>query len=173
MNSSIRQEDTRDYERVDAIIKAAFGQENEALLVEVLRNTEAFIPELSLVAVQDEKPVGHILFSKILIRNSEGGVFESLALAPVAVVPELQRKGIGSALIRAGLAKARELGYTSVIVLGHPEYYPRFGFKPSVAWNIKAPFEAPENAFMAMELSEGALKDVSGIVQYPDGFALV
>ena len=93
-----------------------------------------------------------------------------MALAPVAVLPEFQKQGIGSELIREGLKACQQLGYDSVIVLGHPEYYPKFGFKQADTWGIKDPFGAPAEAFMALELKKGALEGASGIVEYPDEF---
>jgi predicted N-acetyltransferase YhbS len=94
----------------------------------------------------------------------------SLALAPVAVLPEYQNQGIGGKLIMEGHRLARELGYGSVIVVGHPAYYPRFGYKPASRWNITASFEVPDEAFMALELLEGGLKDVSGEIEYVKEF---
>jgi predicted N-acetyltransferase YhbS len=93
-----------------------------------------------------------------------------LALAPVSVVPEHQNKGIGSALISESLKIAKEIGFKSVIVLGHDKYYPRFGFKPASTWGIKAPFDVPDEFFMALELGDGALEDISGTVVYSKEF---
>ena len=109
------------------------------------------------------------MLSKITIEQ-DGASVDSLALAPVSVARAI-RKGIGGKLIVAALEKAKELGYGSVIVLGHPEYYPKFGFKKASEWNIKAPFEVPDEAFMAVELSENALQSIEGVVQYSSAFA--
>lgn len=109
------------------------------------------------------------MLSKITIEKDEASV-ESLALAPVSVATGHQKKGIGGKLIVAALEKQKELGYGSVVVLGHSEYYPKFGFKKASEWNIKAPFEVPDEAFMAIELSENALQGVEGIVQYSNAF---
>jgi len=98
-------------------------------------------------------------------------VEDSLALAPVSVAPSFQKKGIGSQLIRAALQKAKELGYHSVIVLGHKDYYPKFGFKKAALWNIKPPFVVPDEVFMAMELTEHSLENVEGVVQYSKAFS--
>jgi len=95
---------------------------------------------------------------------------ESIALAPVSVHPKHQKKGIGSVLIKEGLARCKKGCFQSVIVLGHPEYYPRFGFKPASNWNISAPFDVPDEVFMAIELKDNALKNVRGVVQYPEEF---
>ena len=110
------------------------------------------------------------MLSKITIEQ-DGASVDSLALAPVSVARGYQKKGIGGKLIVAALEKAKELGYGSVIVLGHPEYYPKFGFKKASEWNIKAPFEVPDEAFMAVELSENALQSIEGVVQYSSAFA--
>ena len=169
----IRKEIESDYADVYELNKAAFGQESESKLVELLRKSNAFIPELSLVAVINNKIVGHILFTKIIIKDDSGNEFESLALAPMAVKPELQKKGIGGKLIRYGLNKARELGYKSVIVLGHEHYYPKFGFVPAEKWKIKAPFDVPKNVFMGIELVENGLTGVTGTVHYPEEFEMI
>ncbi|MBD0351662.1 MAG: N-acetyltransferase, partial [Flavisolibacter sp.] len=140
MNVIIRQERKADYSAVYHLNKAAFEQDTEAKLVELLRNSNAFILALSLVATVDDKVVGHILFTKIKIKDEKGNESESLALAPMAVEPALQNRGIGGQLIRHGLAQAKELGHTSVILVGHEHYYPKFNFVPAARWNIKAPF---------------------------------
>ena len=168
MDITIRTEEEKDYKRIDKINKLAFQQEDESILIEKIRKGENFIPELSLVAEIDNKIVGHILFSKIKIIGSS--VFESLALAPMAVIPDFQKKGIGVALINKGMKKAKEMGFDSIIVLGHNEYYPKFGFLRASKWNIKCPFEVPDEAFMAIELTEKALGGKSGTVKYPDEF---
>jgi predicted N-acetyltransferase YhbS len=168
---TIRQEVAADHSAVYALNCAAFGQDNEAKLVNALRkNNAAFIPELSLVAMSDDKVVGYILFTRIKIVDYHGTEHESLALAPIAVGPEFQKNGIGGLLISQGLLKAQEAGFRSVIVLGHEHYYPRFGFVPTTVWHIKAPFEVPANAFMGIELVKGGLDHISGTVRYPKEF---
>ncbi|WP_337873456.1 N-acetyltransferase [Ignavibacterium sp.] len=166
MQVEIRQENTNDITSVFELNKVAFGQENEAKLVDLLRSGNSFIPELSLIALFENEIVGHILFSKIKIINENKDKFESLALAPMAVRPEFQHKGIGGQLIQYGLDKARELQHKSVIVLGHKHYYPKFGFIPADKWNIKSPYNVPKEAFMALELTADGLKNVSGLVEY-------
>jgi len=168
MDILIRMETEKDYEDISNVNRLAFGQEEESRLVNKIRNGNNFIADLSLVAETGGRIIGHILFSKIKISGSS--IFESLALAPMAVVPDFQRKGIGAKLIVAGISKAKELNFGSIIVLGHKDYYPRFGFQKASKWNIKCPFEIPDEAFMAMELSENALKNKSGTVIYPNEF---
>ncbi|OJE37662.1 GCN5 family acetyltransferase [Bacillus proteolyticus] len=171
---AIRQEQKNDYRKTEEVVQQAFLSEEfsdkkEHELVKRIRECDAFVPELSIVAV-DEEIVGHIMLSKITIEK-DGASVESLALAPVSVTRGHQKRGIGGKLIVAALEKAKELGYGSVVVLGHPEYYPKFGFKKASEWNIKAPFEVPEEVFMVMELTENALEGVEGIVQYSSAFA--
>lgn len=168
----IREEQAADHAAVYKLHQVAFGQDDEAKLVDALRQGDAFIPALSLVALIDDVIVGHILFTRIHIRNASGEDADSLALAPVAVLPAHQRHGIGGRLIRAGLAMARRLGHASCIVLGHQDYYPRFGFRPASAWAIRSPFDVPDEVFMAMELVPYGLRDVSGEVVYPEAFGV-
>ena len=173
MEIIIRKEKESDFFDVYELNRNAFGQEIEPKLVDLLRKSNVFIPELSVVATIDNKIVGHILFTKIKIKETNGNEFDSLALAPMAVRPDLQRKSIGGQLIRYGLNKAKELGHKSVIVLGHENYYPRFGFVPAEKWKIKAPFDVPANVFMGIELVENGLAGISGTVQYAKEFEMV
>ncbi|MBJ8008581.1 MULTISPECIES: GNAT family N-acetyltransferase [Bacillus cereus group] len=170
----IRQEQQNDYSKTEEVVKEAFLNEEfsdkkEHELVKRIRECDAFVPALSIVAV-DEEIVGHIMLSKITIEQG-GTTVDSLALAPVSVAPSHQKKGIGGKLIVAALEKAKEFGYGSVVVLGHPEYYPKFGFKKASDWNIKAPFEVPDEVFMVMELRENDLQGVEGVVQYSSAFS--
>ncbi len=164
----IRREEKKDHTIVYEINRLAFGQENESQLIEKIRKGSNFVPELSLIAEIDNKIVGHILFSRIKIVG--GSVFESLALAPMAVIPEFQKQGIGGKLIKKGIEKAKELGFDSIIVLGHKEYYPKFGFQRASKWSIECPFEVPDEAFRAIELTEKAFEGKAGTVQYPEEF---
>jgi len=177
MNFIIRQEQKSDYEITERVVKIAFASaeqsdQDEHNLVSRIRQSDVFIPELSLVAVDKDKNeiLGHILLSKVLIGNGDNQKVKSLALAPVSVLPDYQNKGIGKFLIEKSLKEAKELGFQSVIVLGHPEYYPKFGFRKSSLWQIKAPFEVPEEALMAIELQKGSLDNVSGVIEYPSVF---
>lgn len=171
---TLRQETEADFKEIFEINRIAFGQDNEAKLVDALRNNpHVFVPGLSIVATVNSKTIGHILFSKIIIRNDNGIQHKSLALAPMAVHPDFQKKGIGGNLINKGIEAAKYLGFKSIIVLGHEHYYPKFGFEPAEKWGIKAPFEVPSNAFMAIELEKNGLKNISGIVIYPKEFETV
>jgi len=168
----IRQEAQSDFKEVDRIIQSAFRQNNEANLVKLLRSSEAFIPELSLVSILNGIVIGHILFTRIKIIKPDKNEIESLALAPLSVSPENQNKGIGRQLIWSGLDRARELQYKSVIVLGHEHYYPKFGFVPARKWNIQSPYSVSTNRFMALELESDALKYTEGQVKYAKEFEI-
>lgn len=166
----IRPETPSDYPEITQVNDLAFGQPSEGKLVENLRKNPKFIPELSLVAEINGKIAGHILFFPVVIKLENGEEKETISLAPVAVSPEFQRKGIGSKLIQEGIKACQQLGYDSIMVLGHPEYYPKFGFKQANAWGIRDPFGAPVDAFMALELKKGVLEGTGGAVIYPDEF---
>ena len=166
---TIRPEKTEDYASVFEVNRLAFSREDEARLVETLRRADDFIPELSLVAAKDGQIVGHILFSPITIQT-EGEYAPALSLAPVAVRPEFQRRGIGSALVRRGLDECLRLGHGIVILIGHPEYYPRFGFSPARAKGLETTYPVSDEAFMALELVPGALEGIEGAVIYPPAF---
>jgi putative acetyltransferase len=165
----IQPEKDEDYTAIHGIYVLAFGRENEARLIENLRKSPDFIPGLSLVAVKDKMIVGHILFSRIAIQTKTGS-FPALSLAPMAVHPEFQKQGIGSKLIRQGLVRCRKLGHKIVVVVGHPNYYPRFGFTSARAKGLEAPFPVPDKAFMVVELTAGALNTITGMVIFPTEF---
>lgn len=166
---SFARETDNDLAGIREVVEAAFGGTSEAGLVEAIRNSPNFIPELSIVAVENGKVLGHILFSPIVIEAQEQSV-PALALAPLAVTPARQREGIGRQLVQVGLSKCRELGHGIVVVLGHPDYYPRFGFQKASQFGVQAPFTVPDEAFMVLELKPGTLKNVSGTVRYPTYF---
>ena len=166
---TIRPEQNLDYSTIYEVNKLAFGKENEPRLVEILRQSPGFIPELSLVAVSEDQVVGHILFSPVVIETSTGDI-SILALAPMAVRPEFQNQGIGSELVRQGLEACRRLGCRMVVVLGHSNYYPRFGFEPARPKGISAPFPVPDESWMVIELERGALSGVQGTVRFPPAF---
>lgn len=169
INIKIRPEEQSDHPFVHEVNRLAFGGDEEAGLVEAIRNSGLFIPELSLVAVEDNTIVGHILFSPVTIETDKGSL-EALALAPMAVRPDYQRQGIGTALIHQGLDMCRQMDYGIVIVIGHPHYYPRFGFSPARDKGLEAPFPVPNEAFMVLELSKGSLDGIAGTVRYPEAF---
>ena len=167
----IRQENENDYEEVYNLIKTAFqtaehSDGNEHDLVVKLRKSDSFIPELSLVAIKDDKIVGYILFTKIKI-----GKYEEIALAPLGVLPEYQNQGIGARLIKEGHEIAKKLGYHYSIVLGSDTYYPKFGYIPAIQYGIKAPFEVPNQNFMAMKLNHTDF-EIKGVVKYAQEFEI-
>ncbi|MBL1219959.1 N-acetyltransferase [Chryseobacterium sp. L7] len=173
----IRQEEEKDHQKVFQLTEEAFrnmehSDHQEHFLVERLRKSEAFIPELSLVAETENGEIaGHILFTKLQIQN-DAETFESLALAPVSVHPEFQNRGIGGQLILRGHAIAKELGYSSVILIGHENYYPKFGYEKTSNFGISFPFDIPEINGMAVELVKDGLKNIKGIVKYPKEFGI-
>lgn len=164
----IREETPRDHDAIREVNRLAFKGEDEAQLVDRLRADGLVVA--SLVAVEGGRVVGHILFSELPI-ETPNGVVRAAALAPMAVRPERQRRGIGCALVRQGLEVCRERGHSIILVVGHPTYYPRFGFSAERAGNLRAPFSG--DAFMALELTPGALEGVVGTVRYPEAFSLV
>jgi putative acetyltransferase len=166
---TIQPEKEKYHTAIHEINTLAFGQENEAELLERLRMSTSFIAELSLVAVKDERVIGHIVFSPVAIQTKEKAL-PALALAPMAVHPEFQGLGIGSELVRQGLERCRSLRYGVVVVVGHSTYYPRFGFTPARKKGLEAPFPVPDEAFMAIELTPSALNGISGMVIYPPAF---
>jgi putative acetyltransferase len=164
----IRAEEPGDAAGVRRVNELAFGAPAEADLVEALRARG--VVTLSLVAVADGEVVGHILFTPV--RDETGADRPgAVGLAPMAVVPERQRQGIGSALVERGLRELTAAGHEFVIVLGHPTYYPRFGFAPAAHFDMQCEFDAPEEAFLALELREGALADWHGVARYQPEFA--
>lgn len=168
---AIRKENVNDYTEVYNVIKTAFetaehSDGNEQDLVVVLRKSNNFIPKLSLVAIDNDKIVGYILFTKIKIGESE-----ELALAPLGVLPEYQRQGIGSKLITEGHRIAKKLGYHYSIVLGSENYYPKFGYVPAIEYGIEAPFDVPSKNFMAIKLNESNV-EIKGIVKYAKEFGI-
>ena len=164
---TIRNEKPADAAAIRRVNEQAFGQPDEAALVDALRRRGAFA--LSLVAVEGDWVVGHILFSPVTVESGQGD-FDALSLAPMAVLPARQRQGIGSQLVRAGLEGCRQAGHEIVVVLGHPDYYPRFGFSPASQRGIACEFDAPDEAFMLVELRENALDGRRGVVRYPPEF---
>jgi putative acetyltransferase len=167
---TIRFEIPEDISVIHQVNELAFGRVNEADLVDRLRREEAVI--LSLVAVQDEQVVGHILISPVTVQNDDSQ-WDAVALGPMAVLPRCQKQGVGSALIRAAFEELKKMGHFVVIVLGHPEYYPRLGFVPSRSLNIRWEIDVPDEVFMVAELKVGALNGRTGVVHYHSAFSAV
>ena len=163
----IRAEAPGDHAGVRAVNVAAFETPAEADLVDALRAQAR--PLVSLVAEEASTIVGHILFSPVTLPGHPA--LALMGLAPMAVIPGRQRAGIGSALVRAGLEACRRLAADAVVVLGHPAYYPRFGFAPGVRTGLACEYDVPAEAFMVRELRPGALRGATGNVQYHAAFA--
>jgi putative acetyltransferase len=166
----VRTERTEDHKSVWRVNELAFGQRNEADLVDALRTNAR--PYISLVAVVDEQVVGHIFFSPVSV-ESQNGVFTAMGLAPMAVVPKYQNQGIGSRLVREGLIECQRLGHGVVVVLGHANYYPRFGFTPASLKGLRSEYDVPDEVFMVLELVPGALEGRRGLVKYHPEFGKV
>ncbi len=168
----IRPERPEEYAMVEHIHEQAFGGVQEARVVALVRQSPWYIPELSLVAVVEGWPVGHILFSYVGLQDARGVMRKVVVLAPLAIHPEFQNLGAGKRLVEEGLARLDAMGVPLVLVRGHAHYYPRFGFVPSVQMDIRPPFEIAPEEFMARRLS-AYTPQCKGIVRYPAAFAEV
>jgi putative acetyltransferase len=162
----VRPEEEADRLAIHAVNRAAFETSAEATLVDVLRAKASAV--VSLVAEVDGHVVGHIMFSPVTFAGQPAA--KVVGLAPMAVLPERQRAGIGSALVLEGLTRCRQLGYQAVVVLGHPEFYPRFGFVPASRYGIRCDYDAPDDAFMIIELQPHALRSLHGLARYDEAF---
>ncbi len=163
----IRTEEDTDHVSVQVLYEVAFETSAEARLVDDLR--EQAQPVISLVAEEAGTIIGHILFSPVMLAGHPE--LKIMGLAPMAVLPDHQHRGIGSALVPAGLEQCRKLGIGGVVVLGHPGYYPRFDFRPASDFNIDCEYDIPQEAFMLLELEPGYLRNVSGTIHYHDAFS--
>jgi putative acetyltransferase len=164
---NVRPEGSMDIAAIHHVHTLAFGRPNEADLVDALRHHGTLI--VSLVAVRAQRVVGHIAFSPVTI-GSNTSTLAAIGLAPMAVLPEYQRQGIGSQLVQAGLEACGEMRYGVVVVLGHPHFYPKFGFTTSKPYGIEWEHEVSEEVFMVKELQQGALARTRGVVQYGPEF---
>lgn len=163
----IREEELADTDTIWNINVDAFETEAEANLVSVLR--ESGCTFISLVAETDNKTVGHILFTPVELTGNKNNL-KIIGLAPMAVLQQYQNKGIGSKLVKTGIELCQSKGYDAVVVLGHPDYYPKFGFVPSITYGIKSEYEVPDEAFMILELVSGSLKGHQGVIKYHESF---
>lgn len=162
----IREERPEDLAAIHRLNVAAFDTEAEANLVDALRKQGAVIA--SLVAQEDGRIVGHILFSPLTLLPPAG--VKLAGLAPMAVLPEYQRQGIGSSLVEAGITACRRHGCDGIVVLGHPHFYPRFGFVPASHFALRSEYDVPDEVFMALELKPGSLTQLDALVQYHPTF---
>lgn len=169
----IRTETPDDYRKVYELNDSAFGnRDSESRLVERIRASAQFIPELSLVAETDQKIVGHLLLSKAVTVDRQRGVEHAvIVLAPIAVSPGYEKQGIGSRLIAEGIHRTKQLGYGVILLIGHPSYYPKFGFKPARNYGYElTQFQVSDDVFMVCEVIVGQLKVCAGELQYPQSF---
>jgi putative acetyltransferase len=164
--TKIRSERAEDVAAIRVVNERAFGHQTEARLVATLRKANK--ATVSLVAEQDGQVVGHILFSPVTVSDAPAEI-RCLGLAPMSVLPEFQNMGIGSQLVRDGVAACQEAGYDIIVVLGRVDYYPRFGFARAKDFGLGNEYEAAD-AFMVLELREGALKRISGLVKFAPEF---
>lgn len=168
----IRMETPEDIPAIFEVNYQAFAYYDEAHLVDALRDAGVFNPELSLVAVHGDRIIGHIMFPPVTIESSQT-VTPAIALSPLVVHPDYQCLGVGAALIEEGLKVCRNLGHRIVIVIGHPGYYPRFGFRSARANGIEAPFAVADDVFMVLALDANALDGITGTVKYPEAFEAI
>ncbi len=167
MQITVRMEHAGDEEAIAAVVAGAFPTAAESGLVDALRKSGKLV--VSLVAVNGDRIAGHIAFSPVSV-EARSGVVGGLGLAPVAVVPALQNKGIGTALVTAGLRTCRDLGTPFVVVLGEPKFYRRFGFRPAAQWQMANEYSA-QDEFMALELEVGSIPTPAGMARYAPEFA--
>ena len=163
----IREERPADVAAVREVNRRAFEQERESNIVDALRANGGAL--LSLVATIDDQVVGHVMYSRV----SVGDMVNGAALGPMAVLPEHQRQGIGTRLIDTANQKIKDAGYPFIIVVGHAEYYPRFGFRPAGKYGIKCEWDVPEEVFMVLMLDAAKMQGVAGLAKYRDEFSTI
>jgi putative acetyltransferase len=163
----VREEHPSDIATIRDLNRRAFGQDQEGNIVDALRSNGAAL--LSLVATLNGRVVGHILYSPL----SVGGEVTGAALGPMAVLPEHQRQGIGSELVKAGNRKLEDSGCPFIVVVGHPQFYPRFGFRPASTQGIRCEWEVPDDVFMLLVLDKAKMQGVSGLAKYRHEFSSV
>ncbi|MFC6951512.1 N-acetyltransferase [Halorubellus litoreus] len=170
-----RPETAADHDAVGALHRAAFPTDDEARLVDALRERDAFVPALSIVAAPGDasaesatldRILGHVLLTEVDVAGTD----DALTLAPVAVHPARQNDGIGTALVEHALDRCRDLDYEVVVLHGDPAYYSRFGFEPATSWGLENPFDLPDDDFQVLALVDGIEDDVAGAVGYDDAF---
>lgn len=166
----IREETESDIEAIWKVNSDAFETDAEANLVNTLRSSGC--DYISLVAETDNKIIGHILFTPVTLTGDKNKI-KIMGLAPMAVLTLYQNRGVGSKLVNAGLERCQAQGYHAVVVLGHPTYYPRFGFIPALKYDIKSEYNVPDDVFMILELVPGCLKDKKGIIKYHEAFSAI
>lgn len=167
MDILIRPEDEKDFKNVEYMIREAFWDLykpgcDEHLIAHNMRKSSDFVKELDYVACDGDIITGNIIYSRAKVINDENDEFEVLCMGPLAVLPSYQKKGIGSLLMNCSIEKARQLGYKAIFLFGNPEYYKRFGFRNTGEYNIQTSSGENFDAFMALELYNGSLKQVSG-----------
>lgn len=167
----IREERPDDVAAIREVNRRAFGQDQEGNIVDAMRSNGAVL--LSLVATLNSEVVGHVMYSPATVGDGETGAAAGAALGPMSVVPEHQRHGIGSKLIEAGTQKLKDAGCPFIIVLGHANYYPRFGFTPASALGIKCEWDVPDDVFMVLVLDHSKMHGVSGLAKYRHEFSTV
>lgn len=171
MEWTIRSEEPDDAAGIAAVLTDAFSRKDEAELVSLIRDSDAYDPDLSLVCVEDGTIVGYVLFSPVVIRAADCDETHALALAPMAVLSQYRNQGIGTALIEEGIHRSHQKGAKIIVEIGEPGYYRRFRFESAKMHEIEPPWEVPEGHFMVLSLETNALRDVHGVVHYPEAFS--
>lgn len=168
---TVRTESADDIKAIDVVHLSAFEGDDEVGFIDSLRNSSGYTAELSLLAEFNGRIVGHILLTKIRLQQSSSGI-DVLALAPMAVVPSQSHRGIGSELVHTALEEAKKYGFKAIVVIGHPEFYQRFGFKQVSNWKLRSNLSVDQDLITAIELQPGALENGGNLI-YPSQFSRV